>query len=108
MGKCPLSNNSCGQPLTSQGGNAGGVVSNNESANQFLGCSNPPTNGNAFSEYSDFKVLDGFYRVGMEQTTDQARMHAIMDDIKNNGPVVACFSVYESFFTYFNQNPNGV
>lgn len=44
----------------------------------------------------------------MEQTTDQARMHAIMDDIKNNGPVVACFSVYESFFTYFNQNPNGV
>lgn len=38
-------------------------------------------------------TVDSSYFVGKAQTDPEKRMQAIMDDIKTNGPVMACFNV---------------
>jgi len=36
------------------------------------------------------------------------RTYRIMQEISTNGPVMACFQVYESFFWFFQNYPTGI
>lgn len=86
------------------GSNSPSTIGCNPTSSSNCACNESDSNGNPCDMYR----ISSYYNLVSDSDTDQQKQNKIQRDIMTNGPVTIGYSVYESFETFFENNPTGI